>query len=197
MSIRTGNGDLGDTFVGSKSFRKAHVLVQYIATLDVMQSFSTALPLKWGKFEPRDLFQQSVYILSAVPSSKKPREFELNIQELSILMENQIEFISSSLSPLKSFIKNTDSNTALNQLRTCVRTAEIACVLAHDTLEMESNSLNENILFMLKNSIKFLNIMSDWVFMFIWVYSTDEQNKVHDSLIFEPWSIDKIKSLNT
>lgn len=196
MTIRTGNGDEGDTRLGSKSYRKGHLLVQYSAALDSAQSASTALPLGWGRYEPQELLQQLLYVLGAVLGAKKPREHELALQELGILMENQLEYISSSLDPLHNFIRVSDATTQLNDLRTRIREAEIHCVAAHDQLELESRELNENILYMLKQSMKVLNIASDWVLAFIWAYSTDEQGKVASALILEPWSEEKIRSLN-
>ena len=197
MTIRTGNGDEGDTRLGSKLFRKGHPLVLYSAALDSSQSASTALPLEWGRYEPRELLQQLLYVLGAVLGAKKPRDHELALQEIGELLENQLEFISGSLSPLTNFVRVTELTANLHDLRTKIRGAELRCVVAHDHLELESKELNENALYMLKQSMKVLNIASDWVFAFVWAYSVDEKGKVGSALILEPWGEDKIRGLNT
>jgi cob(I)alamin adenosyltransferase len=195
--IRTGNGDNGDTkLCGGKDYRKAHPVVAYTGSLDTAQAFTTALPRAWGDFEPRTLAQEVLFRLGAVMGSRKPKDQELALQELSAHMEKQIEFISGGLVALDSFIRVDERNAELQQLRAFVRAAEVAAVAAHDYTQLEAKETSENIIYMLKISSAVLNVFSDWVFAFVWLMSTEENGRVPTALKWVPIDEEKLRSLN-
>lgn len=195
-SIRTGNGDTGDTKLGGKLFRKGHPLVQYCSALDLVQGHTIAVPEAWGDFKPRELLQELLFRLGASIGSNIPRKQEIAIQEISLLMETQIEYISGSLDTLDSFIRCTVYNADLQKLRAFLREAEVKCVAARDYIELEAKDVSENALYMLERSMKALNIASDWVFAFVWAYSTEENGKLISGAKWLPWSEEVFLEMN-
>lgn len=195
-SIRTGRGDHGDTVLGGKIYRKSHPLVKFCGALDLAQAHSVALPVSWDMFEPREILQELLFRLGAVAGSRNPREQELAIQEIGVLMESQIEFISSSVEPLDSFLRVTLITTGVHKLRTAVRAAEVSAIEARDRFEVESKDLSENLIYMLDCSIKVLNIASDWVFAFIWALCVQEDGTLIKGTSWKPWTEEKVRSLN-
>jgi cob(I)alamin adenosyltransferase len=194
--IRTGHGDLGDTKLGGKTYRKGHALVELSAALDAAQSFTIALPSKmsWGK--PRALMQELLFRLGAVIGSRTPNNQELALVEIGKAMEREIEKISSGLNPLDSFIRVTVTNAELQQLRAMVRLAETACVKAFDQIKLESKDIAPNLLYMLEQSMKVLNIASDWVFAYAWLKTVNEQGIVPTENKWNPMTEAAIIKLN-
>lgn len=195
-SVRTGHGDHGDTTLGGKIYRKSHAIVKYCGALDAAQSFSTAIPVEWDMYKPREVLQELLFRLGAVVGSRNPREQELALQEIGLLMESQIEFITGSVEPLDSFLRVTETTADLHKLRVALRTSEQMCVEARDRLEIESKEFSENMIYMLECSMKALNIASDWVFSYIWAYSVQEDGTIIKGVTWTPWNEEKIKSLN-
>lgn len=195
-SIRTGHGDTGDTKLGGKTYRKGHLLVQYSSALDIVQSYTNAIPRSFGDYEPRILIQEALFRLGAAIGSRKPKDQEMPLQEITTLMERQIDVISGGLAPLDSFIRVNETNFELHRLRGVVREAESKCVAARDFIEFESKDLVENLLYMLNKSIITLNVMSDWVFAYVWLFSTDQKGKVLDSTKWIPWTEETFIKLN-
>jgi cob(I)alamin adenosyltransferase len=195
-SIRTGNGDLGDTKLGGKSYRKSSLLVQYSSALDLANSCSTALDEKWGDFIVRDTLQELLFRLGATIGGRAPKGQELAVQEIAALMETQLQYITGGLKPLDSFLRATPKNSGLHFLRAVIRQAETLCVAAHDQIELESRDTSEQLLYGLLFSARALNIASDWVFGFVWLHSTDELGAVTSEDKWVPWSDDKIRGLN-
>lgn len=194
--IRTGHGDGGDTKLGGKQYRKGHSIVQYSAALDTAQSFTAALPKKWGDFQPRDIMQEALFRLGAAIGSRKPKDQEVAFQELSEMMEAQIDHIAGGLEPLDTFLRVGEATAGLHQLRASIREAEVKAVAARDYLELESKELSETTIYMLERGAKLLNIASDWVFAFVWVYSTSENNKIIKDLKWVPWPEERFRGLN-
>lgn len=194
--IRTGNGDDGNTKLSGKSFRKSHPVIEYLGNLDEAQAFTTAIPQSWGDYQPRDLIQELLFQLSAAVHSRKPKEKELVVQELSRYMEKQIEYISGGLHPLDSFLRCHELNADLQRLRVFVRTAERAAVRARDFIELDPKETSENLLYALNYSAAALNILSDWVFAFLWLFSTEENGRVNKQVKWVPMDEEMIRSLN-
>jgi cob(I)alamin adenosyltransferase len=194
--VRTGAGDSGGTKLGGKTFRKGHPLVQYSAALDVVQGFTTALPKAWGDYKPRELLQELMFRLGAAVGGRTPKDQEIALQEIGILMESQIEYISGSLASLDSFIRCTEYNKDLQVLRASIREAEVRCVAARDHLELEAKELSENTIYMLEKASKALNSTSDWVFAFVWVYSTNEDGRILPDGKWTPWDESVFIELN-
>lgn len=194
--IRTGHGDKGDTKLGGKLYRKGHPLVKFSAELDLVQSFTYNLPQAWGDFKPREILQELLFRLGAVVGGSKPKDQEIPIQELASMLEDQIESISGGLEMLDSFIRCSDSNYGLQQLRAAIRAAESQCVAATDYLELEAKDTSENMLYMLNLAARALNIASDWVFAFVWAYSVDDNGKLLKENKWIPWPEEKFRVLN-
>jgi cob(I)alamin adenosyltransferase len=195
-TIRTGNGDSGGTKLGGKTFRKGHPIVQYSAALDVAQSFTYAVPKAWGDYKPRELLQELLFRLGAAVGGRTPKDQEIALQEIGILMESQIEYISGSLASLDSFIRCTEYNKDLQALRAAVREAEVRCVAARDHIELEAKEISENMLYMLEKAAKALNIASDWVFAFVWIYSTNQDGRLLTDAKWVPWDDSVFIELN-
>lgn len=195
-AIRTGNGDLGDTKLGGKLFRKGHPIVQYCSALDMVQSYTDAVPEVWGDFAPRELIQELLFRLGAAIGSRTPKNQEIALNEIGLLMENQIDHISGGLDTLDSFIRCTEYNRNLQRLRAVLRDAETKCVAARDHIELEAKDISENMLYMLEKAIKVLNIASDWVFAFVWTYSTEENGRLIKGAKWVPWADDKFLEMN-
>jgi len=194
--IRTGNGDDGDTKLGGKAYRKGHALIQYLGALDTVQAFTDALPYSWGDYEPRNLAQELLFQLSAAVHSRTPKQKELYLQEIAALMEKQIEYISGGLHPLDSFLRCHETNGDLQRLRTFVREAERLAVQASDYIELTEKDTSEQLLYILKPSAAALNVLSDWVFAFVWLMSTQENGRVLKSVKWVPMSEEQVRSLN-
>lgn len=193
--IRTGHGDKGDTKLGGKPYRKGHPVVLYSAALDIAQSHTDALPEKWGDYAPRDVAQEMLFRLGAI-GGHKPKDQELPIVELSKYMEEQLEYVSGSLEPLDSFIRCAEQNSSLQRLRAALREAECRAVAARDHLELESRDTSPTMIYMLEAASKALNIMSDWVFAFVWAYSVNELGKLDKTMKWLPWADEKFTTLN-
>jgi cob(I)alamin adenosyltransferase len=176
--IRTGHGDLGDTKLGGKTYRKGHPLVELSAALDVAQSYTTALPVYVSWQKPRALLQELLFRLGAVIGSRTPKNQELALAEISKAMERDIEAISVKLTPLDSFIRVIPANQELQVLRAAIRSAEVACVKAFDQVKIEEKDTALNLLYMLEQSMKVLNVASDWVFAYAWMATVNEQGTV-------------------
>lgn len=196
-TIRTAHGDSGSTKLGGKAYRKGHPLVQYMSALDVAQCNTSCIAKNWGDFAPRELLQELIFRLSAAVGSRKPKDQEVALQEIGILMESQIEHIAGGLASLDSFIRCTEYNVELQRLRTSIREAEVRCVAARDHIELEAKDISENLLYMLERSMKALNIASDWAFAFVWVYSTEENGRLIQGAKWKPWSDETFVEMNT
>lgn len=194
--IRTGRGDTGETVMGGKTYRKGHPLIQYSAALDTAQSHTAALPESFGDFVIRDTAQELLFRLGAVIGSRNPKQQEMAVQEISGLMETQIDYIAGGLKPLDSFLRSEPSTHQLHTLRATIRQAETACIASKDHIELEARDTSEQLLYGLDFSAKALNIMSDYVFSFIWVFSTDQHGAVKKESKWLPWSDEKIRGLN-
>ena len=194
--IRTGRGDTGETVMGGKTYRKGHPLIQYSAALDMAQSHTAALPESWGDFSIRDTAQELLFRLGAVIGSRNPRQQEVAVQEIGGLMETQLDYIAGGLKALDSFLRSDPSTHALHVLRAAIRQAEVNCIAAHDHVELEARDTSEQLLYGLDFSAKALNIMSDYVFAFIWLYSTDIHGAVNKEAKWLPWDEQKIRGLN-
>lgn len=195
-SVRTGNGDDGYTKLGGKSFRKAHPVVRYVGTIDKVQALSSSIPDQWGEFYPRRLMQELCFRLGAAMGARHPKEQELALQEISRFMENQISYITGGLKPLDSFIASHELNADLHLLRATVREAEVNAIAARDHLELEAKDTSEQMLYMLEKSSVALNILGDWVFAFLWLYSTDEGGTLVKGLRWVPFSDEELRLLN-
>ena len=195
--VRTGNGDGGTTKLAGKTYRKSHALVAYSAALDTAQGLTVALPEEMGTAQPQNVIQEVLHRLGAVIGARLPKEHELAMQEMGQFMEKQIATIAGGLPALDSFIRCTDGNVELHQLRSALREAECRCVAAWDQVNIESKDTSPQLLYMLEKSMTLLNIASDWVFCFMWMASTNPvSGKVSSSTRWIPWTEEKIRSLN-
>lgn len=186
--IRTGKGDEGNTSIGGKTYRKGHKLIQFIGALDRCQSLSVAIPVKWGEYKPRAIIQQILYTIASAVHARQPRDFELRINELGTYIEAQIDSIVAGIE-LKNFLVPVESSAKLHELRCAIREAECKCVEARDYLEIEDASLSANMIYILEQIAKLLNILSDWVFAFVVVYSDLSET-------FSLWPEEKVRTLN-
>jgi cob(I)alamin adenosyltransferase len=128
--------------------------------------------------------------------SRQPKEQELALQEIARFMESQISYITGGLRPLDSFIASHELNADLHLLRATVREAEVNATAARDHLELEAKDTSEQMLYMLEKSAVALNILSDWVFAFGWLYSTEETGALVKNLRWVPMSDEELRLLN-
>ena len=195
--IRTGKGDLGDTRLGVKNYRKGHPMVAYSAALDLVQAHTIALPKQWGDFQPRETLQELLFRLGATIGGKHAKSQELALVEITKYLDSQVEYISSGLKPLNSFIRCTEQNAPFHMLRAHIRMAESGCFAARDRMELEAKNEAPNLIAMLDVSGKALNVASDWVFAFAWVYSVQgDSGTVPTHAQWVPWEEDRLKELN-
>lgn len=195
-SFRTGKGDGGSTYLAGKQYRKSHSLVAYGGALDTVQAHTDALPLKWGDFKPREVFQELMFALGSVIGARQPRDHEVAVQEIGLYMEAQVEHILAGLPTLDKFLRTNSQNAELQRLRAFTREAEVRCVAAYDQIDKEDGPLAENLLHMLNESIKPLNVASSWLFSFVYAYSLSNDEELPENVIWTPWPENKIRMLN-
>jgi cob(I)alamin adenosyltransferase len=191
--VRTGKGDKGETTLDSQHYRKYHPLVRFTGTLDVAQAHTDALPTMWSdEINPREIAQELLFRIGAAIAGSDQL---IAIAQITELMELQLVGFTEGLKPLDSFIRCGDSNAEVHRLRAFIRQAECAGVYAVDTLEGLSTSKER--IELLRACCKSLNVMSDWVFSFVWMFSLDSANTIDAKLRWKPWSETKIRSLNS
>ena len=166
-TLREKKADQGSILIGHKVYRKSHSLNLYITGLRRILSLSTTMPMTWGDYKPRELLQQLVFQLLEASQATR-REQEMALQEISQLMQTQMEFISTSFQEQDTTIQVYEVNVNFFQLQESILAAENLCVRAHDDLEFEAVGLNENAIYMLKKAISTLEILVEWVTTFIW-----------------------------
>ena len=145
--IRTGTGDLGTTwFRNDREYPKSQLQIAYLGMLDLIQSHAPSM------FVVQDL----IFALGANFYNPDEKKYFDQINQLNNYFELSIKDESRWLGSLTGFIRTTESNAQLMQLRAVIRQAEqMACQL----LEIEP---------CIGLHIKSLNILSDYVFVLAW-----------------------------
>ena len=165
MKIYTKSGDKGETslFDGSRIIKSNKRIESYGLIDEVNSHIGVLISLLDSKSELTDLkkmlldLQKQLFVLGsdlANPSNKRPEYPRITPQDISCL-ENQIDNMDKSLSPLKSFILPGGSIQAseCHVIRTVIRRAEISMV----DLFLE-NEISES-------SYIYINRLSDFFFI--------------------------------
>ena len=145
--IRTGAGDLGTTwFRTDRQYPKNQLQIAYLGMLDLVQSHAIS------QFVVQDL----IFALGANFYNPDDEKYIIQINQLNKYFETSIKEETRWLGSLSGFIRTTESNASLMQLRAVIRqTEQLACQL----LDVEP---------CIGLHIKSLNILSDYVFVLAW-----------------------------
>jgi cob(I)alamin adenosyltransferase len=196
--VRTGNGDLGFTKLGGKTYSKGHAIVALSAALDSAQALTAEMPdvgVTDG-VSPRTLIQEVLFRAGAAIGGRSPRAQQLPLAELGLAMETNLSAVTAQLRPLDSFLRTTPENAGLQALRAAVREAEVRAAAARDQVEVESKDTSPGLLEALGYILKALNIASDLVFGYVWLVSTTDKGNVAQNAKWLPMTEDQIRSLN-
>lgn len=158
--IRTGTGDAGFTnFRNDKKFPKSNLNIEYLGILDLIQSRAT------NAFMIQDL----IFALGANLYNPESAVYIKQIDKLTRLFTIEITKNTPNLEPLSGFIRTTESNARLMELRATIRQAEVlACQLRQSTYPAYKE---------LDLHIKTLNILSDFVFVCAWMATPESELK--------------------
>jgi hypothetical protein len=192
----TDSTNYGDTSFCGKLYRKGHPLALYNSALELAQSNTYSIPLNWSDFLPRGIVQELLFSLMNVVQTRSPKDSDLAIQELTTLMETQVDHISGGLDAYNSYVRASVTTASLLQLEAIVREAESRCVAAADLVELEDRDTSPNLLYMLRKSMHALNVMGKWVHAFVLVFSTNENGKMRPETKWTPWEQEKLVTLN-
>lgn len=146
--VHTGFGDSGKTKVGGKTISKTSSIVKFMGLIDECQSLTTSKNI-----------QDYLFVLGALANNPNNEKYQRFLNDTYISIKNKIVLLIEDLPPLEGFIRTTDSNQSLMQLRAKIRQAEIAYCEYFETLS------DSDITF---NLCKYINLLSDYIFAYIW-----------------------------
>lgn len=192
----TENTNFGDTSFCGKLYRKGHPLALYNAALELAQSNTYVLPLSWGAFSPREIMQELLFSLMNAVQTRSPKDSDVAVQELTKLMEAQVDHISGGLDAYNSYIRSSVTTFSTLQLEALLREAEARCVAATDLIELDGKDTSPNLLYMLRKSMYALNVAGKWVHAFSMVFATNENGKMRPDTKWIPWEQEKLINLN-
>jgi len=158
--IRTGSGDFGTTyFRGQTNFPKTSAEIEYLGSLDIVQSFLIAdLETSYGKFNRfAKLAQDLVFCLGANFNSPGNEKYKAKVIELTEQLEEIIPKLIEDNEPLTGFIRTTVKNKEFRQAGAAVRHSEILYLRIGDTDTDQG---------------KTLNVLSDFLFALAWMETT-------------------------
>ena len=146
--VHTGFGDSGNTKIGGKVISKTHPLVKFMGLLDSCQALTVC-----GEI------QNYLFVLGALANNPSNKDYQKKLEEYYEYISYKSKELIENLPPLTGFIRTNYRNTILMQLRAKIREAEIAYC------EYIESIGEENVIFNLQ---PFLNLLSDYIFSFIW-----------------------------
>lgn len=175
--IRTGSGDNGFTnFRNSKRTPKSNLFIQYLGILDLIQSKATNMLMT----------QDLIFALGANIHNPQEPKYLKQINKLIKQFNNGIMTFTETLSPLNGFIRTTNANANLMELRAVIRQGEVIACQLRDSFDNSDEMCYNNI----DLHIKTLNILSDFIFTLAWKITPPYELKQWTGEITENYTIE-------
>lgn len=158
--IHTGVGDNGQTNLGVEKIPKTDPRIEYVGLLDTCQSYCYFDKNYNDYFNIFYDLQDVLFLLGGLVNNPNKKEYLVKLDEYYEKLKNHLEYIlkysTATKTPLTGFIRTTNDNYKLMQLRCVIRDAERTAVYL--------NELN----FVNKIHVKILNLASDIIFALVW-----------------------------
>lgn len=153
--VHTGFGDSGNTKIGGKVISKTNPLVKFMGLLDSCQALTVC-----GEI------QNYIFVLGALANNPSNKDYQKKLEEYYEYISYKSKELIENLPPLTGFIRTNPGNQSLMQLRAKIREAELVYC---EYIEFIGK---ENIVFNLQ---PFLNLLSDYIFSFIWYWDVERK----------------------
>src|SRR5258706_5041599 len=164
LKIYTKTGDKGTTsLIGGTKVPKSHLRIEAYGTVDELNSYVGLCKVLLTDIQGRNILleiQDRLFTIGSSLACDPEKELKVKIPDLNEddirLLENEIDRMSETLPPMKSFVLPGGNATVshLHIARCICRRAERCCV----RLEFEKEQVESII-------IKYLNRLSDYLFV--------------------------------
>jgi cob(I)alamin adenosyltransferase len=154
--IYTKTGDKGETsLIGGQRVKKSDIIVEAYGTIDELNSFIGLLKDKYYRFsDVLERIQNNLFIIETIVASgegSEKRNLPITKEEEIYFLEQQIDFMTDQLPPLKNFILpgGHEAVSVCHICRTVTRRAERAMLRTENYNDI---------------ALKYINRLSDYFF---------------------------------